>query len=95
MLTNNDLQRLYAKAKAKNDTKTLRMLHQFMVNPLYHIKPRPDNEVLLDQQTSFLEDQFEGGLAIALGGNRAGKSLMGAVKAARFVLNTPPPAKLT
>jgi hypothetical protein len=29
----------------------------------------------MDEQTSFLEDQFSG-LAIALGGNRAGKSLM-------------------
>lgn len=72
------------------DRRLLYLLHNYLSNPLLKFQPRQDNPFEGDCQKSFIEDQFEG-CAVAIGGNRSGKSEIGAVKLVRYILNNPPP----
>lgn len=90
----NDLDTLIRTALESDDPDLLVAAHKLSSSPYYNFRPRPDNAEQLDQQTSFVEDQFDG-LACVLGGNRAGKSVSSAFKVARFIRSTPPPDKAT
>lgn len=89
-MTSKELKRLFRQAKKAKDAALLNLLHQYVSNPLFTFQPRPDQPELFDEQQSFLEDKFPG-VAVALGGNTSGKTIAGAVKVAKFILNTPPP----
>jgi hypothetical protein len=52
--------------------------------------PRPDDEELEDQQSSFY-DSLHSGVATVLGGNGSGTTTLTVAKACRFLLETPPP----
>lgn len=62
--------------------------------PYYAFRPRPDCPEDLDEQSSYVNDQFPG-LAVALGGTASGKTEASAYKAAKFIRTTPPPRKNT
>lgn len=72
----------------------LQLLARYLTEPLYHFVPRPDQKHLHDEQKSFVEDKFDG-LAVACGGTASGKSIAGAYKVARFLLETKAPQHLT
>lgn len=78
------------KLKESKDERIQALLAEYLSNPLWSFEPRPDKPELLDQQSSYLNDKFKG-LAVALGGNRSGKTMVSAVKAATLLLSTPPP----
>jgi hypothetical protein len=81
-----------SQAIESNDPELLRLIDNYLQNPLNTFVPRPDHPELFDQQASFVNDKFHG-ISVCRGGNGSGKSMAAAVKVARFVLNTAPPRK--
>lgn len=63
------------------------------LTPLELFQPRPDDPSDYEEQTAFLN--YQGKVAVCLGGTGSGKTVAAAVKTARYVLNTPPPRPLT
>lgn len=77
------------------DPKTLKLVEQYLADPLNSFFPRPDRTDLVypDQQSSFYWDNFPG-VAVLLGGQRSGKSFAAGAKLARFLRDAPPPEDL-
>jgi hypothetical protein len=90
----NDLDTLIRTALESDDPDLLVAAHKLSTSPYYCFQPRPDNPEQLDQQTTFVEDQFAG-IACVLGGNRSGKTRASAFKVAKFIRDTPPPDRTT
>jgi hypothetical protein len=72
------------------DVEFMRAAVKYADNPFYTFEPRPDQPDLFDQQTSYVNEQFEG-VACCLAGNRAGKTACSTYKTAKFLTETPPP----
>src|SRR5438445_593073 len=81
---------LVSKALNSNNPDLIRLAHRLVCHPLFKFKPRLNRPQLLDNQTSFFEDRFDG-IACCLAGNGAGKSFVGSAKVATFLEETPPP----
>lgn len=88
-----DLDRYSRAALASKDPDLLVAAHKLATSPYYQFKPRADRPHALDEQSSFVNDQFPG-IACIIGGNGSGKTVA-ADKTARFVRTTPPPDKET
>ncbi len=80
-------------SKSKNP-KILALALKLAKHPVSRFRPRPDQPHLLDQQSIFFHDRFDG-IACALGGTGSGKSFCGAAHVAKFLAETPPPEKNT
>jgi phage terminase large subunit-like protein len=89
-----ELERIIRVALQSKDPDILVAAHKLISSPYYSFKPRPDQPQLLDEQSSFVFDQFPG-IACIIGGNGSGKTVSAAYKVARFIRNTPPPDKET
>lgn len=59
-------------------------IYRLTEEPMWRFTPRPDMPEDFDQQTGFLESRAK--VAIAMGGNRSGKTETAAQKAARYML---------
>lgn len=89
MLTKQQLQR--AIQSRDPDVRRLAVEYLDLVStPYYRFRPRFDRPEDLDQQASFVADQFDG-VACVLGGTGSGKSSAAAWKVAHFLKTTPPP----
>lgn len=72
------------------DPVLMRQLRILLTDPYYSFRPRWDNPEERDEQSSFVQDQFEG-VKVALGGTGSGKTESACFSVAKFLRTTPPP----
>lgn len=81
---------------SRGNPREIKLLYESLNIPLATFVPRPNNYHFdpdnPDEQEGFLNDHFPG-IACVLGGTGSGKTMAGAAKVARFLLDTPPPRK--
>lgn len=78
-------------AFASNDTELQQMIYRAATHPYYTFEPRPDDPENWDEQTGFINS--DSAISFCIGGNGSGKTVAGAVKCARFVLEKQPPPR--
>lgn len=81
------------KLNEHGDTQTRLLLKKYLENPYLTFVPRPNNPGVFDEQEGFINDKFAG-IACAIGGTGSGKSMAGAYKAAKLLLETEAPDDL-
>lgn len=94
MSTQPDIAKLINAALVSGDPDLIVAASKLMNSAYLNFRPRPDNPELLDEQSSFVNDQFAG-IACVLGGTGSGKSRSAAYKLAKYITDNPPPDRET
>lgn len=85
-----NIQQLKLLLETEDDPAVLNAIKEYLDSPFLQFRPRPDNILLGDEQTSFCNSAFDG-ITCILAGNGAGKSYCCGWKIADFLLNTDAP----